>query len=209
MKEVLQDKVFVAGATVTITNAEKSFSRTQATNQDGGYGFSSVPPGTYHLDVEASGFKKTAVADIRALVDSPVDLDVKLEVGAVTEIVTVTASGSEGLINTQDATIGNNFVSQQILELPLDSRNVVELLSLQPGVTPSGYVTGSRADQANVTLDGVDVNEQQTGLDVISDLAFTNKALRQVLRSTPVHSSISRSDDHPMHTADRPVAKSL
>ena len=73
------------------------------------------------------------------------------------------ASSGDILINAQDASIGNNFVSQQIQQLPLESRNVVQLLSLQPGVTPDGYVTGSRADQANVTLDGVDVNEQQTG----------------------------------------------
>ena len=180
-----QDNV-VPGATVTLTNAEKSFSRTQTTNQSGGYAFSSVPPGTYRVDVEGAGFKKTTVADVRALVDTPVDLDVALEVGAVTETVTVTSAGSEALINTQDATIGNTFVSQQILQLPLESRNVVELLSLQPGVTPSGYVTGSRADQANVTLDGVDVNEQQTGLDIIADLAFDrDEAFASVLRSTP------------------------
>ena len=115
-----QDNV-VAGATVTLTNAEKSFSRTQTTNQSGGYAFSSVPPGAYRIDVEGAGFKKTTVADVRALVDTPVDLDVTLEVGAVTETVTVTSAGSETLINTQDATIGNTFVSQQILQLPLES----------------------------------------------------------------------------------------
>ena len=55
------------------------------------------------------------------------------------------------------------FDSRRISELPLNARNVVGLLSLQPGVTQSGYVNGGRADQANVTLDGVDVNEQQRG----------------------------------------------
>jgi hypothetical protein len=58
--------------------------------------------------------------------------------------------------------------------LPLNANNVVGLLSLQPGVTRSGFVNGGRADQSNITLDGVDVNEQQDGLDVVTDEAFAS-----------------------------------
>ncbi|MEJ7711782.1 MAG: hypothetical protein WKF84_18425 [Pyrinomonadaceae bacterium] len=104
----------------------------------------------------------------------------QLEIGTVAEIVTVSSGTGEVLLNTQDASLGNNFESQQITQLPLESRNVVQLLSLQPGVTPDGYVTGSRADQANITLDGVDVNEQQRGIDPLNDEAFAS-----VLRVTP------------------------
>ncbi|MCS6804315.1 MAG: carboxypeptidase-like regulatory domain-containing protein [Acidobacteriota bacterium] len=170
----------VAGATVSLANEAKSFIRTQTSNQDGGYVFSGIPPGTYQIEVEASGFRKAVVTGVAALVDKAVTVDVRLEVGAVTESVTVSAGASELLVNTQDATIGNNFEARQITQLPLESRNVVQLLSLQPGVTSDGYVTGSRADQANVTLDGVDVNEQQTGLDPITGEAFSS-----VLRVTP------------------------
>ena len=67
------------------------------------------------------------------------------------------------MINTQDATLGNNFESLQITQLPLESRNIVDLLTLQPGSTREGYVTGARADQSNITLDGVDINNAQTG----------------------------------------------
>src|SRR5207245_5949707 len=66
-------------------------------------------------------------------------------------------------INTQDASLGNVMETSQISQLPLEGRNLVDLLSLQPGSTREGYVTGSRADQSNVTLDGVDINNQQTG----------------------------------------------
>ena len=66
-------------------------------------------------------------------------------------------------MNTEDASLGNNFVSAQITQLPLEAKNIVDLLSLQPGATREGYVTGARADQSNVTLDGVDVNNAQTG----------------------------------------------
>jgi hypothetical protein len=86
---------------------------------------------------------------------------VQLEVGTVGEVVEVRAA-TENLVNTQDATLGNNFISQQITQLPLEGRNLIDLLSLQPGSTREGYVTGARADQSNVTLDGVDINNAQT-----------------------------------------------
>src|SRR5215212_5528944 len=169
----------VTGASVTLSDAAKNFTRTQTTNEEGGYTFAAVPPGTYRVEVESSGFKKVSVADVRALVDTPVDVDVELQPGLNTESVTVTAS-TEAALNTTDATIGTAFESRRIEELPLNARNVVGLLSLQPGVTRGGYVNGGRADQANVTLDGVDNNEQQRGLDVVTDEAFAS-----VLRSTP------------------------
>ncbi|HXG67148.1 MAG TPA: TonB-dependent receptor [Blastocatellia bacterium] len=162
----------VAGATVTLTSAETNAVRTQTTKDNGTFLFDLIPPGTYTLEAEAQGFKKAVITDVRALVAKPTTLDVQLEIGSIGESVTVTASSAEVLLNKQDATIGNNFVSQQIAQLPLESRNIVQLLSLQPGVTPEGYVAGSRADQANITLDGVDVNEQQRGIDPQTDEAF-------------------------------------
>jgi hypothetical protein len=169
----------VAGANVTLANPERNFSRTQTTNSDGAYSFKPVPPGTYNLEVEIKGFKKALITTVQALVDTPTDVNVQLEVGNVSETVNV-ASAADAPINTTDATIGNTFDSKRISELPLNARNVVSLLSLQPGVTQSGYVNGGRSDQANVTLDGVDVNEQQRGLDVVTGNAFSS-----VLRVTP------------------------
>lgn len=175
----------VAGAAVTLSNAENNFTRTQTTSEAGTFTFNLISPGQYRLEVEAKGFKKAVITDVRALVAKPTEADVRLEIGDVAETVTVAAGSGEVLLNTQDAALGNNFTSQQISQLPLESRNVVELLSLQAGVTQEGYVTGSRADQANVTLDGVDVNEQQTGLDVVQDIAFDEvQAFSSVLRVT-------------------------
>src|SRR4029077_603536 len=68
----------------------------------------------------------------------------------------------EVLINRQDGTLGNNFVNQQITQLPLEARSPLALVTLQPGVTREGYVAGACADQSNVTLDGVDINDAQT-----------------------------------------------
>ena len=169
----------VAGVTMILTSLERNFTRTQTSNDEGSYAFSAIPPGSYRLEAEATGFKKASVNEIRALVETPTEVNVSLEVGNVSEVVNVIAGG-EAPLNTSDATIGNSFESTRIQQLPLNARNVVGLLSLQPGVTRAGYVNGGRADQANVTLDGVDVNEQQRGLDIVTDEAFAS-----VLRSTP------------------------
>jgi hypothetical protein len=163
----------VAGATVNLTNPEKNFSRTQSTNQEGVYLFTAIPPGTYKLEVEAPGFKTASASGLVALVDTPTVRDVQLEIGAVSETVDIT-SGAETTVNTSDASLGNSFERKRIVDLPLNANNVVGLLSLQPGVSRSGYVNGGRADQSNITLDGVDVNEQQDGLDVITDEAFAS-----------------------------------
>src|SRR5207245_356294 len=106
---------------------------------------------------------KKVLENVQALIGKPTTADVILEVGAANEVVEVRSSDQEALVNTQDASLGNNFNSLQITQLPLEARNVVDLLSLQPGSTREGYVTGARADQSNVTLDGVDINNAQTG----------------------------------------------
>lgn len=113
------------------------------------------------MEVEAAGFKKFVQAEVKASVDTPTDVTAVLEVGSVNEVVTVTSNTVETLLNTQDATVGNTFVEQQVTQLPTEARNVLSLLTLQPGVTKDGYVAGVRSDQSNVTLDGVDVNEAQ------------------------------------------------
>jgi hypothetical protein len=176
----------VAGATVTLSNSERNFARTQTTKEDGGYVFNAVPPGVYRLEAEAGGFKKVSISDVSALVDSPVDVNVQFEVGNVTEVLNISAA-TEAPINTTDASTGNAFENRRIVELPLNARNIVGLLSLQPGVTRQGEVNGGRRDQANITLDGVDVNEQQTGLDIVNASTTTTpgNAFSSVIRVNP------------------------
>jgi len=134
----------VAGASVTLTNVETNLSRTATSNDNGQFAFEGIQPGTYKIEVEAKGFKKAVLNQVGALVSKPTDLDVAMEIGDVTETISVTVGAGETLINTQDASLGNNFVSQQITQLPLNARNVANLLSLQPAVTPSGVPRWSR-----------------------------------------------------------------
>lgn len=163
----------IAGATVTLTNKTTDVSRSVTTASNGTYAIAQVPPGVYQLRAEAQGFKSIVRDEVQVLVNTPLTVNVGFtEIGAVSETVTVT--GGESVLNTADATIGNTFENRRVVDLPLNARNVVGLLSLQPGVTSTGEVNGGRSDQANVTLDGVDVNEQQGG-----------RAFFSVLRSTP------------------------
>jgi len=148
----------VSGATVTITDSARYFTRTQSTNKDGAYVFNAIPPGTYSIEVTAPGFKTALASGLAVLVDTPTVWDLHLELGAVSETVNITST-AEAAINTSDAILGNNFERQKITQLPLNARNVPNLLTLQPGTTTDGYVAGRRADQANIALDGVDVVE--------------------------------------------------
>ncbi len=161
----------VAGATVTITNLQTNLSRSQTTSSTGTYSFELIPPGEYKVQIEAKGFRKGVVPRVQALVGSVTELPQTLQVGDVSTTVEVVARSGAVQVNTQDATLGNNIVHSQIIDLPLEARNVLNLLTLQPGVTPDGYVAGARSDQSNVTLDGVDINDAQN-----NQLAFTPSA---------------------------------
>jgi hypothetical protein len=174
----------VAGATVTLVSAGTRATRTATTSENGAYVFDFVPPGDYNLTVEATGFKKATVSGVHALVSKPTPADVQLEVGALSDTITVSAGPGEVLLNKEDASLGNVFVNKQVTQLPISGRSIPSLLTLQPGVTRGGSVTGARSDQSNVTLDGVDINEQQTNTigsvtdDLNSQVPTNNTVLR-------------------------------
>ncbi len=159
-KVVDQGGGVVPGVTVTLTSSTGAV-RTTVSSEVGAYQFLQLPPGTYAIKAELSGFKTASIDRLVLLVDTPFVQDLKLEVGGITETVTVQATAQT--LNTVDATLGTAFEAFRVIQLPLESRNVASLLSLQAGVTESGYVSGARSDQSNLTLDGIDVNEQQTG----------------------------------------------
>jgi hypothetical protein len=178
-----QDRV-IPNATVTLTNTATSTARTQKTGGEGRYSFDLLTPGDYRLDVQAAGFRKQMFANVHVLVANANTIDVRMEVGTLTETVEVSAESTQVMVDTQDASLGNNFISQQITQLPLEARNVLSLLTLQPGVTKDGYVAGSRADQSNVTLDGVDINEAYSNAigPAQTDLTVPNAEKGPVLR---------------------------
>lgn len=160
----------INGATVTLDNPAQALHHETKTNSSGEYEFVSLPPGTYALTVEMSGFRKWEQKSLQLLVNSPSTQNITLEIGTSTETVEVSAQAVT--LNTTDASLGTAFSENQVKQLPLESRNVPDLLSLQAGVvytgnrsdidtntdTRSGSVNGARSDQSNITLDGIPVN---------------------------------------------------
>ncbi len=180
----------VVGANVVIVDAESKTERTATTGAQGEYQFLLIPPGTYTLHVTAAGFRGYEQKGLALLVNTPATANVQLKVGAATEVVTVTSEVPA--LNLVDASIGNSFDEKQVRQIPLEGRNVPDLLSLQAGVaytgnriadqdqdTRNGAVNGARSDQSNVTLDGVDVNDQSNGYAFTSVLPVTQDSVQE------------------------------
>jgi hypothetical protein len=159
----------IPGAVVTLTDNGTGFKRQGLSGEDGVYQFLQAPPGTYQVKVEKEGFATVTRDSVQLQINTPGTLDLKLELGSTADVVNVEADATA--INTVDASIGNPFSEQQVRQLPLETRNVVELLSLQVGVTPDGEVLGARRDQNNITLDGADVNNNQNSGLVAQSIA--------------------------------------
>jgi hypothetical protein len=149
----------VPAAVVSLTSAATGSSRQVVTDNTGEYQVLQVMPGEYTLTVSKPGFSQATREHVVLQVNVPATLNIELEVGTTGQTVNVTAEAS--LVSTSDSSVGNAFTEHSIHQLPLDTRNVVQLLSLQPGVTSTGEVMGARRDQNNITLDGVDVNDNE------------------------------------------------
>ncbi|MEO8659621.1 MAG: carboxypeptidase-like regulatory domain-containing protein [Bryobacteraceae bacterium] len=179
------------GTSISITSLDTNAGRETKSDASGRYNFAQLQPGNYKLQAKASGFNEVTINEIHVLVNTPATIDVHVEtVGATSETVSVMAESVQ--INTVDATLGNAIGTKPIMELPFEARNVVGLLSIQPGVTffgdPSDYrsgaVNGGKSDQGNVTLDGVDVNDQQYRSAFTSVLRVTLDSIQEFRTTT-------------------------
>jgi hypothetical protein len=181
----------VSGAKVVLANSESKTERTATTAEQGGYQFLFVPPGTYSLTVTATGFRPYKLDAVQLLVNTPATINAQLKVGAAGEVVEVTSEAPA--LNLVDASLGNSFNETQVRDIPLEGRNVPDLLSLQAGVaytgnhndinkdqdTRNGSVNGARSDQSNVTLDNIDVNDQSNGYAFTSVLPVTQDSVQE------------------------------
>jgi hypothetical protein len=178
-------------ASLIIRNVEANLERNESTGPHGEYNFPSLPPGNYVLTVEANGFERYQQTNLQLLVNTPATVNVQLKLGSVNQTVAVTSEAP--LLNAVDASIGNAFNETQVKQIPLEGRNVPDLLTLQAGVvytgnrpdlnrdtdTRSGSVNGARSDQSNVTLDGIDSNDQGRGYAFTSVLPTTLDSVQE------------------------------
>src|ERR1035437_5751313 len=185
----------IPSAKIVITTTETGAERDTTSDTAGRYTFVQVLPGNYKLTAKASGFTDVVVTNIQLLVNSPGTVAVTFEkVGAVSQTIAVEATAVQ--VNTQDASLGNAIGNQMVMTFPSFARNVTALLGNQAGVTNfgastetsaddrDGAVNGGKSDQANVTLDGVDVNDQNQRRAFTSVLRVTLDSVQEFRTTT-------------------------
>ncbi|HUI74625.1 MAG TPA: carboxypeptidase regulatory-like domain-containing protein [Candidatus Acidoferrum sp.] len=132
----------VSGATVTLKNQQTNQTLVATTNADGIYNFSGLPPSRYSVTVEKAGFKKKVLDNVGLIAEQANALNIQLELGAVTESVTVSGN-STPLIDTQTASINGSVTDNQIQSLPSFGRDVLKVAQLAPGVFGDGAQGGN------------------------------------------------------------------
>jgi hypothetical protein len=188
----------IVGASVAAKDQDRGTEWPTKTNEDGIYAFPRIPVGTYSLRIEAKGFKTYVQPGLTLEVNQRARVDVPMQVGGITETVTVSAEAA--LLQTETTQVGSVISADTIINTPLVTRNPIALTLLAPGVTtpnPSGfnngvrttgggrpYVNGNREEGNNFLLDGVDNNQTsdnlssyQPNLDAIAEFKMiTNNA---------------------------------
>jgi hypothetical protein len=169
----------VAGAQVKVFSTATGLSRTVIANDRGEYAASELPLGTYSVTVEKQGFRTTTLTQIPVSVGSPTRADVKLDAGAVQEVVEVNADVP--LVETSSNTTGGTIEANEASELPVNGRDFTKLLELVPGSSsdPVGStesagsyglfsLDGNRGRSNNYLLDGTDMNDGYRNLPSIN-----------------------------------------
>src|SRR5713226_4503568 len=153
----------IANAKVTVTNPATDLNLSTTTNSSGNYTVKEVPIGTYKLTVEAAGFKTVSNNDVQANAGTIAHVDFKLQIGKASEVIEVTGAAAQ--VNTEDSKLATTVSSTQINNLPLNGRNVFDLMTLGAGAVDvkgvdfenghSTVVNGLREDFNGFLINGV------------------------------------------------------
>ena len=158
-------KAVIIDAKVSAINTGTNFHYESKTNSEGTYNIVNLPPGTYRIEVERSGFRTVVKPDVMLHVQDSAAINFEMAVGSTSEVVTVT--GGAPIVNTQDASVGTVIDRQFVANMPLNGRSFQSLVTLTPGVVittsnsnnPGQFsINGQRADSNYFTIDGVGAN---------------------------------------------------
>ena len=165
------DGAVVPNATVTAENVKTGVVATTKTNHAGIYLFAALPPGTYRVKTEHSGFQAAVYDNLQVEVGAQLTVNMSLKVGKTTESVVVQAFSEQ--LETTTSTVGNVITTQKLLDLPLVGRNAYDLISTQAGTGGAGgqNFNGLHAGALNLTLDGTIVRD-----DFTDQLAASSRA---------------------------------
>jgi hypothetical protein len=172
---------YVRGATVTVTDVARGTTRSLVSDDAGGYVAIGLLPGTYKVRVEAKGFKVFERENLLLEVGKDISVDVVLQTGAATEVITVTEEAP--MIDATSTTLGGTISNEIINDLPLNGRNYQNLISLRPGtsVYPGGgpwtqTTNGIRPEDTSYIVDGITNDEAFMGLSVTNAAAVIGDA---------------------------------
>ncbi len=152
----------VVGARVTVQQEDTGTTFHTVTSANGSFTVPALSSGTYVVTVESPGFKQARIPGIKLDVGVPTSIQVRLEIGAQTESVLVQAEGA--VLQTQTAAVTTTLQGRQIVELPLVSREALDLALFLPGITTPGRPRTSTVDgigksSINITMDGINVQD--------------------------------------------------
>jgi hypothetical protein len=189
----------IAGVNVTVTNTATGISRTATSDETGSYKILRLLPSTYTITAEMAGFKKVVLSGITLQVNQDARYDIRLEVGELTQEVSVSAEGV--VVQTDDATLGQVVDQQKVVELPLNGRNFMQLVAIGTGAVPiqtsqggsitgetkreglSFSISGQREVSMSYLVDGIETRSEmfqmagmQVSLDAIQEFKLQRNA---------------------------------
>ncbi len=177
----------VVGATVKLIHEGTNATLTAKSAENGAYFFEAVKSGSYTVTVEATGFKKLTSKSNQVTIGAPTTVNVRLEIGSLSEVVDVTDS-AESVQTSTSGNYGNLFSDKVIADLPIvgsRGRNPLDLVTRQPGVVSGAntgggvHVNGARDRAWNFTVDGIDANETSAGGSNFSPIRMNPDALTE------------------------------
>ena len=148
----------IAGAEVRLVGTDTGLERSGTSTSAGEFDFEDLPLGKYSLTVSHPGFQPEAIKDISVEAGRVFNLQAKLSVSTQSTQVQVEANATQ--IETSSSALTNVIPTKAILDIPLNGRDFTQMLKLNPGVTPSGSVNGTRTNSIDWQIDGADNNDQ-------------------------------------------------
>src|SRR5499426_2454775 len=150
-------RALIPGVTVTATNTQTGIVSNTITNETGAYNFPSLQSGQYKVTAELAGFQTAAYNDVTLGVSQQVRLNFTLQVGGQAQSVEVSVA-ADTLIATTSSSVGAVLPEYKVRDLPLATRNILDLVNTTPGVQGSNFA-GTRLTQLNTTRDGIPVSD--------------------------------------------------
>ncbi len=175
----------IPGATVKITNILTNDSRSAPTNEVGGYTIATVTPGTYQVEITKDGFRTFSAPNILVNSNNVVRVDAQLQVGAVAEVIEVSATTAA--LQTDRADIHAEVTTQQLLELPQPNRTWSGMLALVPGTTPpAGQLTGGTNNPSKsmtFSFNGTGTSASVVRIEGVNSMNFWSTSAQSIVPS--------------------------